>query len=133
MSELYKVNNIPTIKKINIYDEDNNTYYRFQENSIEIGNKSWEMGYDSEEEALENDARSLNGKSCCSTARTLHGFRFEFDKDYRVLVLTGNFIEVGQDDEDVVNIWEILEIWSYEEFCKIGTDIKNGMYNDDEE
>ena len=131
-NELYTANNIPTIDKINIYDANNNTYYRFQNSFLEMGNKSWEMGYDSEEEALENDAIILNGKSCCSTAKSLHGFRFEFNKDYHVLVLTGDFIEIGHDDEDVIDVAKILEIWSYEEFCKMVSDIKMGLYDDEE-
>jgi len=131
-NELYTVNNAPNIEKIKMYNADNNTYYRFQSKFLKIGNKSWEMGYDSEEEALENDARILNGKSCCSAAKSLHGFRFEFNKDYHVLVLTGDFIEIGHDDEDVIDVAKILEIWSYEEFCKMVSDIKMGLYDDEE-
>ena len=132
MAELYKVNNVPTIEKIRLYDEDNNKYYRFQEKGLEIGTKSWEMLYSTEEEALEDGATVLNGKSCCSTATKLHGFRFEFDADYHVLVLTGQFVEVGHDDEDVVDVEEIVEIWSYEDFCKMVADIKSGMYDEED-
>jgi len=133
MPELYKVNSAPTIEKIRMYDEDRDTYYRFQENYLEMGTKSWGMIYSTPEEAIEDGSTVLNGKSCCSTARSLHGFRLEFMADVRVLVLTGQFVEVGHDDEDVVDVAEILEIWDYTEFCNMVSDIKAGMYEEEDE
>jgi len=133
MSEIYKVNNVPAIEKIRMYDENKDTYYRFQENYLEMGTQSWGMIYSTPEEAIEDGSTVLNGKSCCSTAKLLHGFRLEFSADVRVLVLSGDFVEVGHDNEDVVNVAEILEIWDYTEFCNMVRDIKNGMYDEEEE
>ena len=128
---IYEVNNKPTIEKIEKYDSMNNVYYRFQMKDWEMGTQSWGMIYSSAEEAIENceddglteDEAVLNGKSCCSTAKGLMNFICSFDKDFRVLVLDGNYVGEGHDGEDVVNVNEILEIWDFDEFA----DVTNSM------
>lgn len=124
---IYEVNNKPTIEKIEKYDEDRYTFYRFQNKDWEMGTKSWGMIYGSAEEAIENcendglttEEAVLDGKSCCSTANQLWNFTQYFDKDFRVVVLTGNCVGEGHDGEDVVDVDEILEIWDYNEFIKV--------------
>lgn len=129
---IYEVNNKPTVEKIERYDDDEHTFYRFQKKDWEIGTKSWEMIYSSEEEAREcyeeagfdcEDDAILDGKSCCSTAKELMNFVCEFDNNFRVLVLTGNCVGEGHDGEDVVDVDEIVEIWDRQEFI----DLYNSM------
>lgn len=121
---IYTVNNQPTPEKIESYDENRDVYYRFQDSSLEMGTQSWGMIYSTPEEAIEDDSTVLNGKSCCSTASKLYGFRSEFDNDYVVLVMSGWFVEVGHDDEDVIDVDQVLEIWSREEFMAMVKSIK---------
>lgn len=124
---IYEVNNQPTVEKIEKYDDMNDVYYRFQMKDWEMGTKSWGMIYSSAEEVIENceddglaeDEAVLNGKSCCSTANELMNFSCSFDKDFRVLVLTGDYVEEGHDGEDVVDVEEILEIWDFNDFINI--------------
>ena len=124
MSEIYKVNGVPNLEKINEYDEQSNIYYRFQCKNWEMGTKSWGMVFTSEEDALENceewgmspEDAILNGKSACSTANHLWDFAQYFDKDFRVLVLNGDYVEEGHDGEDVISVNDILEIWDYNDF-----------------
>lgn len=124
---IYEVNNKPTIEKIEKYDEDRYTFYRFQNKDWEMGTKSWGMIYGSAEEAIENcendgltpEEAVLDGKSCCSTANQLWNFAQYFDKDFRVVVLEGSCVGEGHDGEDVVDVDEILEIWDYNEFIKV--------------
>lgn len=124
---IYEVNNKPTVEKINNYDGESNTYYRFQMKDWEMGSQSWGMIYGSADEAIENceddgltpSTAVLDGKSCCDTAKDLMSFVQNFDKDFRVLVLTGNYVEEGHDGESVVDVDEILEIWDYDEFADL--------------
>lgn len=118
MPVIHHVNAAPTQVKVDAYDHNNDTYYRFQDKKYEIGTQSWGMIYSSPEEAIEDGSTVLNGKSCCSTARKARGFASEFDNDAVVLVIKGWFVEVGHDDEDVVEIEEVLEIWSRKEFME---------------
>ena len=128
---IYEVNNKPTIEKIKKYDDERDVYYRFQMKDWEIGKQSWGMIYCTAEEAIENceydgltpENAVLNGKSCCSTAKELMKFVCEFDKDFRVLILNGDYVEEGHDGEDVIDVNEILEIWDFDEF----TDLVNLM------
>lgn len=112
----YEINNQPTVDKINEYDEDNRTYYRFQMKDWEMGTQSWGMIYNTPEEAIEDGSTVLEGKSCCSTANQLWDFAQCFDKDFRVLVVKGSYVEEGHDGEEVVEIDEIVEIWGFNEF-----------------
>ena len=90
----------------------------------EMGYQSWGMIYSTAEEAIENceddglteDEAVLDGKSACNTAQELFGFSGMFDKDFRVLVVSGKSIGTGHDGEEVVDVDEILEIWDYVEF-----------------
>jgi hypothetical protein len=124
---IYEVNNKPTVEKIEKYDEKSNVYYRFQMKDWEMGTQSWGMIYGSAEEAIEcceDDGLTpqtavLDGKSCCDTAKELMSFIQNFDKDFRVLVLSGSYVEEGHDGESVVDIDEILEIWDYDEFADL--------------
>lgn len=126
---IYNVNNKPSEDKIEKYNEDNYTYFRFQCKDWEIGTKSWGMIFATEEEAIEEseswgiEKPILNGKSCCSTAEDLYSIAEQFDKDFRVLVLNGNYVEEGHDGEDVVDVKEIIEIWDYDDFFKIMNEI----------
>lgn len=124
----WEVNNKPTLEKIEKYDNEKGVYFRFQDKDYELGTKSWGMIYGSEEEAreayeeegLNPDDAILNGKSCCSTSREAMRFAGEFDGAINVvLVLTGNYVEEGHDGEDVVDVAEILEVWDFDEFCKL--------------
>ncbi|KRU40030.1 hypothetical protein [Clostridium sporogenes] len=124
---IYEINSQPTIEKVNNFDENSNVYYRFQMKDWEIGTQSWGMIYGSAEEAIEcceddgltPETAVLNGKSCCSTAKELAELSSSFDKDFRILVVEGNWIEYGHDDEDVVEITEIKEIWDFNEFLNL--------------
>lgn len=121
---IYEINSKPIIEKINEYDEDRCVFYRYQMKDWEMGTQSWGMIYSSAEEAIEcceddgltPDEAVLDGKSCCSTAKEIWRFSDRFDKDFRVLVLTGNYVGEGHDGEDVVDVDEILEVWDYNEF-----------------
>ena len=129
---IYEVNNKPTIEKMMKYDEDNYTYYRFQEKDWEMGTQYWGMSYESAEDAIEHweddgltpEEAVLNGKSCCDTAHELLDYCDRFDKDFRVLVLTGNYVEEGHDGESVVDVDEILEIWDYNDFIKVANEME---------
>ena len=128
----YEVNNMPTMEKINKYDEDRYTYYRFQEKDWEMGTESWGMVFSTREEAIEDceewgytpETAILNGKSCCDTAKELLSYCDRFDKDFRVLVLTGNYVEEGHDSESVVDVDEIVEIWDYDDFIKVANEME---------
>lgn len=121
---IYEINNKPTVEKIEKYNEDRFTFFRYQMKDWEMGDQSWGMIYSTAEEAIENceddglteDEAVLDGKSACNTAKELFGFSSMFDKDFRVLVLSGKSIGTGHDGEEVVDVDEILEIWDYEEF-----------------
>lgn len=129
---IYEVNNKPTIEKVEMYDNDRDTYYRFQHKDWEMGEKSWGMIYGSEEEAreayeedgLDPDDAILNGKSCCSTLKELSNHSFSFNNQFVVLVLTGDYVEDGHDDEDVIDVAEILEIWSWEDYIKMAEELE---------
>lgn len=116
--ELYKVNNKPNEEKINKYDDEECVFYRFQCKDWEIGTQSWGMIYETAEEAVKDGETVLNGKSACSTAYKLWDFAQCFDNDFRVLVVTGEYVEEGHDGEDVIDIEDILEIWDFDEFIK---------------
>ena len=121
---IYEVNNKPTLGKIEKYNEDRYIFFRYQMKDWEMGYQSWGMIYSTAEEAIENceddglteDEAVLDGKSACNTAQELFGFSGMFDKDFRVLVVSGKSIGPGHDGEEVVDVDEILEIWDYEEF-----------------
>lgn len=129
---IYEVNNNPTVKKINKYDDESDVYYRFQMKDWEMGNQSWGMIYDSaeeareayEEEGLEPEEAVLNGKCCCSTAKELYSFVDAFDSDFRILVISGDYVEEGHDGEDVVDVDEILEIWDFNKFIELIGDME---------
>lgn len=122
---IYEVNNKPTFEKVEEYDSKNNVYYRFQMKDWEMGTQSWGMIYNSAEEAIEcceddgltPETAVLDGKSCCDSAKELMSFVQNFDKDFRVLVLSGSFVGEGHDGESVVDVDEILEVWDYNEFA----------------
>ena len=124
---IYEVNNKPTLEKIEKYNEDRFTFYRYQCKDWEMGEYSWGMIYSTMEEAIEcceddgltEDEAVLDGKSACNTANELFGFSGNFDKDFRVLVVSGKSVGTGHDGEEVVDVDEILEIWDYEEFDKL--------------
>lgn len=134
---IYEVNNKPTLEKIERYNEDRYTFFRYQMKDWEIGTQSWGMIYSSAEEAIEcceddgltPDEAVLDGKSCCSTAQELFGFTSCFDKDFRVLVVSGSSVGTGHDGEDVVDIDDILEIWDYNEFDKVMIELEECVYN----
>lgn len=121
---IYEVNNKPTLGKIEKYNEDRYIFFRYQMKDWEMGYQSWGMIYSTAEEAIENceddglteDEAVLDGKSACNTAQELFGFSGMFDKDFRVLVVSGKSIGTGHDGEEVVDVDEILEIWDYVEF-----------------
>lgn len=121
---MYEVNNTPTEEKIEMFDDERDTYYRFQNKEWEMGNQSWGMIYSTAEEAIEDGSTVLNGKSCCSTAKELYKFMDYFDNDFNVLILEGSWIEEGHDGEDVVDVSSIKEIWSFEDFKKIMWDME---------
>jgi hypothetical protein len=122
---IYEVNNKPTIDKIENFDDERNTYYRFQNKDWGIGTQSWGMIYSTPEEAIEDGSTVLNGKSCCSTAKELYNFMDYFDTDFNVLILEGDWVEEGHDGEDVVEVSSIKEIWSFEDFKKIMWDMED--------
>lgn len=133
----YEVNNIPTVEKIREYDEDRYTFYRYQMKDWEMGSQSWGMIYGSAEEAIEcceddgltPEEAVLDGKSCCSTAKEVWNFSDRFDKDFRVVVLTGNCIGEGHDGEDVVDVDEILEVWDYNTFENLMAELAESEEN----
>ncbi|MFT8352957.1 hypothetical protein [Clostridium saccharoperbutylacetonicum] len=133
---IYEVNNNPTIEKIVKYDEDRQIFYRFQMKDWEMGTQSWGMIYSSAEEAIEccedngltPETAVLDGKCACDTANELAGFSMSFDKDFRVLVLSGDCVDEGHDGESVVDVAEILEIWDFDEFFEVF----NSMCEDEE-
>lgn len=116
---VYEVNNTPTAEKIEEYNRNKNTFYRFQCKDWEMGTKSWGMIYSSEEEALEDGSTVLDGKSAWSTAKKLYNMRLDFDNDFCVMVLQGSDVETGHDGESVVDVENIVEIWSREDFIAV--------------
>lgn len=121
---VYEVDNKPSLEKIEKFDRNDSTFYRFQNKDWEIGTKSWGMIFSTEEEAIADaeqwgytpEEAVLDGKSCCFTAKELWGYIDQFDKDYRILVVYGTSVGEGHDGEDVVDICEIMEVWKYEDF-----------------
>lgn len=131
----WEVNNKPSLDKINKYNEEAKVYFRYQDKDYSLGTKSWGMIYGSEEEAreayeeegLNPDDAILNGKSACSTSNEALSFASEFYESVNVvLVLTGSYVEEGHDGEDVIDVDEVLEVWDYDEFCKLAYFIKYG-------
>lgn len=128
---IYTVNNQPTIQKIKEYNEQDNVYFRFQNSEWEMGEKSWGMIFDSEEDAIENceewgmtpEEAILDGKSACYTSTQALNFASNFDKEFVVLVLKGSYVQDGHDEEPVIDVKEILEVWDYNEFCKVAFEI----------
>lgn len=130
---IYEVNNKPTLEKIEEFDGNDNIFYRFQMKDWEMGTKSWGMIYSSEEEAREcceddgltEDEAVLNGKSACFTAKELMSFSSNFDYDFRVVVLKGwDTRETGHDGEYVVDVEEIIEVWSMEDFIEMAGNLE---------
>ena len=132
---LWNVTGTATEEKVNKYNADKYVYFRYQDKDYELGSKSWGMIYGSEEEAreayiedgLNPDDAILNGKSCCSDSDTALSFASEFDESVNViLVLTGRWVQVGHDGEDVIEVEEVLDVWDYDEFCKVAYKLKYG-------
>lgn len=122
---IYEVNGKPSKEKIEKYNEDRYTFFRFQNKDWKMGNKSWGMIYSSEEEAREcyeddgfecEDDAILDGKSACGNAEDLMNFCNCFDSNYRVLVINGSCVGEGHDGEDVVDVDDVLEVWDSDEF-----------------
>lgn len=120
MPILHKITGEPTLKKLKRYDSEKNIYYRLQDPKYELGTQSWGMIYSTPEEALEDGQTVLNGKSCWSTTKEMLGYTGTADPDAVVLVVVGDWVEIGHDDEDVVDVEEILEVWDQKRFREIG-------------
>jgi len=130
----YPVNNKPNIDKIRMYDEDSNVFYRFQMPEWEMGTKSWGMIFDSEEDALENGGTVTEGKSACEKARFSYRYADAFGSTDRMLIIKGYSLGRGPDEEEeLVVVEEILEVWSYNDFCNIVRDIRAGVYDEEDE
>lgn len=126
MPVIHNVNNVPSLEKLDTYNNNSNTFYRFQDKKYDIGTQSWGMIYSSPEEAEEDGSTVLNGKSCWSTSREMLGYTGTFDNDCVVLVVTGYDVESGHDGESVVFIDSVLEIWDRKEFINIATEHRFG-------
>ena len=109
----------PTFDKIESYNRNKNTFYRIQDTTHEIGTQSWGMIYSTAEEAIEDGEEVLEGKSAFTKARSLYNYTGTFDDECQVIVIKGYSIGTGPDDEDLVDVEEILETWSQEDFYTI--------------
>lgn len=124
--KVWNVNNQPTVEKINKYDADKHIFFRVQDRDYELGTQSWGMLYDSaeeareayEEEGLNPDDAVLDGKSAWGTSREMLHYavsRFDSVTDV-ILVIRGDDVATGHDDESVVDVDEVLEVWNLDEF-----------------
>ena len=124
---IYEVNSTPTIEKIEKYDDDIHMFYRFQNKDWEMGEESWGMIFSTREEAIESaeewgmteEEAVLPGKSACNTAKELASFSGCFGNEYRVIVINGDQVGYGHDDEAVVDSIDIIEIWDYDDFMNL--------------
>ena len=122
--DIYEITGTPTIEKIEKYNESKDHFFRFQNKNWEMGEKSWGMIYSSEEEAradyedmdLDPDDAVLEGKSACYTAEELLNFAGNFDNNFVVTILYGDSVGTGHDDEEVVDVCRVEEVWDYDEF-----------------
>jgi len=109
----------PTAEKIESYNCNKNTFYRIQNTSHEIGTQSWGMIYSTAEEAIEDGEEILDGKSAFTKARSLYNYTGTFDDDCQVIIIKGWNIGTGPDDEDLIDVEEVLETWSMDDFYTI--------------
>lgn len=122
---VYKINGKPSVEKFQEYDYDDNMFYRFQNPTHEMGEESWGMIYKTKEEAIEDGCDILNGKSCCWNISDFTEYLQYYDNDYVVMVVKGSYVEDGHDEEPVVDISEIVEIWDYDEFVETYQEYEN--------
>ena len=125
---MFTVNAIATEEKLNDIEYEDDWYLRFQNKNWEIGEQSWEMMYETaeeareayEEEGFDPDDAVLDGKSCCCTwheAAEYAGYYEE--KDTVVLLIQGFCNCTGHEGEAVVDISEIAEVYDYDQFCNV--------------
>ena len=74
------------------------------------------------EEAIEDGCDILDGKSCCWNISDFTEYLQYYDNDYVVMIVKGSYVEDGHDEEPVVDISEIVEIWDYDEFVEVYQD-----------
>ena len=125
---MFTVNAIATEEKLNDIEYEDDWYLRFQNKNWEIGEQSWEIMYETadeareayEEDGLDPDDAVLDGKSCCCTWHEAAEYAGYYDeKDTVVLLIRGFCNCTGHDGEAVVDIAEIAEIYDYDQFCNV--------------
>ena len=125
---MFTVNAMATEETLNGIEYEDDWYLRFQNKNWEIGEQSWEMMYETadeareayEEDGLDPDDAVLDGKSCCCTWHEAAEYAGYYDeKDTVVLLIRGFCNCTGRDGEAVVDIAEIAEIYDYDQFCNV--------------
>lgn len=125
---MFTVNAMATEETLNGIEYEDDWYLRFQNKNLEIGEQSWEMMYETadeareayEEDGLDPDDAVLDGKSCCCTWHEAAEYAGYYDeKDTVVLLIRGFCNCTGHDGEAVVDISEIAEIYDYDQFCNV--------------
>jgi hypothetical protein len=113
---VYKITGKPTVEKLNEYSCDDNMFFRFQNPLREIGEESWGMIYKTKEEAIEDGCTILNGKSCCWNATDFAEYLPYYNNSYVIMIVKGFYVKDGHDEEPVVDISKIVEVWDYDDF-----------------
>lgn len=77
----------------------------------------------------ENKGYRLNWFQCFGfgtyriyACRAVREYLQYYDNDYVVMIVKGSYVEDGHDEEPVVDISEIVEIWDYDEFVEVYQD-----------
>lgn len=124
----YKVDSKPTKELIEKFDNDNNTFYRFQEpeRKLTSRSKSWGMIYSSAKEAIRyceeygwtKEEAVLPGKSCMPTFKEIISGKWitQFNNEFVLLVFEGEDTGVtGHDGEYVAKYNKKVAVWNYED------------------
>ena len=107
---MFTVNAMATEETLNGIEYEDDWYLRFQNKNWEIGEQSWEMMYETadeareayEEDGLDPDDAVLDGKSCCCTWHEAAEYAGYYDeKDTVVLLIRGFCNCTGHDGEAV--------------------------------
>lgn len=126
---MYRVDAVLNKEIIEKFDNDDYTFWRFQDPKFEISGEyeeSWGMIYGSREEAIESymednecdydeaeENAILPGKSCMKTFDEIMDFHNQFFKGYVLMAFHGKDTRVtGHDDEYVATFYEPIAIFS---------------------
>ena len=116
---IYKKRDKCTPELLRQLSEKENVFFRFHNpyRRLSSRSKSWEMGYESELEAIREGSTVLEGKSCTKEAKDLMEFEHAFDSSYVVLAFEGwDTGQTGHDGEIVATYYKKVKCFNYEDF-----------------